>query len=95
MKNLTITAPDEIFNQSVDALAYLGGYVDVDENNDTLKLEFAKEQLITVLGDKVREYARQQIRKQAQVTIETTINTTFEQIAATWPSIVVNVETIP
>lgn len=95
MKNLTITAPDEIFNQSVDALAYLGGYVDVDENNDTLKLEFAKEQLITVLADKVREYTRQQIRKQAQVTIEATINTAFEQIAATRPSIIVDVETIP
>lgn len=95
MKNLTITAPDEIFNQSVDALAYLGGYVDVDENNDTLKLEFAKEQLIATLGDKVIEYARQQIRKQAQVTIEATINTAFEQIAATRPSIIVDVETIP
>lgn len=94
MKSLTITSPDEIFNKSVDALAYLGGYVDVVDNNDALKLEFAKEQLITLLGDKVCEHTRQQIRTQAQATIEATVATAFEQIAATKPLIDVTIETV-
>lgn len=94
MKSITITSPDEIFSKSVDALAYLGGYKDVVDDNDNLKLEFAKEQLITLLGDKVLEYTRQQIRTQAQTTIEATIITAFEQIAATRPSIDVTIETL-
>ena len=93
MKNLTITSPDEIFAQTVDSLAYLGGYVDVEKDNDTLKLEFAKEQLILILGDKIREYTRVQIRQAAQATVEQTVATAFEAIASTRPYISVAVTT--
>jgi hypothetical protein len=70
----------------------MGGYQDVDTDNDTAKLEFAKERLIALLADRVREYAQLQIRKQAQTTIQSTIAAAFEQIAATRPFINVTIE---
>ncbi len=88
MKSLTITAPDEIFDQTVLALA--SGFTGEEAD----RLEFAKEQLITMLADKVREYARQQIRNQAQATIEATVAAAFEQIAATRPDIQVTIDTV-
>ena len=88
MKSITITAPDEIFDQTVLALTseFTGEEAD--------RLEFAKEQLILILGDKIREYARQQIRSQAQATVEATVAAAFEQIAATRPDIQVTIDTV-
>lgn len=93
MKTLTITAPDEIFDQTVNALAYLGGWADLsdDPDNEAKKLAFAKERLIVLLGDQNREYVSQQIRQTAQSQIQATIASAFEQIAATYPAIVVEV----
>lgn len=93
MKTLTITAPDEIFDQTVNALAYIGGWVDVpsDPENAANKLAFAKERLIVLLGDQNREYATQQIRRAGQAQIQAAIDGTFEQIAATYPEIQITI----
>jgi hypothetical protein len=88
MKTLTITAPDEIFDQTVTALCALGGYSDGD------RLEFAKDQLILLLGDKVREYARQQIRHAGQETIQATIQVAYAEIAKTRETIIVEIGSI-
>ena len=89
MKTLTITAPDAIFDQTVNALAYAGGWADVagDPENEANKLSFAKERLIVLLGDQNREYAAQQIRRAGQAQIQATIETAFGQIAKTYPEI--------
>lgn len=86
MKTLTITAPDAIFDKTVDALCSLGGYSDGD------RLEFAKEQLVMLLGDKVREYAARQIRQAGQEKIQATIQATNAEIAKTRDTIVVDIK---
>lgn len=86
MKTLIITAPDAIFDQTVTALCALGGYSDGDP------LEFAKEQLVSLLGDKVREYAGQQIRRAGQDKIQATIQAAHAEIAKTRPEIVVDIK---
>jgi hypothetical protein len=94
MKKLTITAPDAIFDQTVNSLAYMGGWADVidDPENEANKLAFAKERLIVLLGDQNREYAARQIRQAGQAQIQATVETVFGQIAATYPEIQVTIE---
>ncbi len=92
MKTISISSPDDIFQQTVNALAYLANYQDQTEDNENLKLAFAKDQLIILLGDKVREYVHQQIRQQAEQQIQQTIKSTFDLIASTYPTILVEVK---
>lgn len=92
MKSIVITAPDDIFSQTVDALAYSGGYRDVVEDNDNLKLAFAKEELIKLLADRVKDYARMTIRQQAMMQTEKVIETTIGQISAYYPDIKVEIK---
>lgn len=89
MKTLTITAPDDIFDQTVDALCFTGGYGGDTEG----KLAFAKEHLITILGDVTRQYAQQQIRQSAQRQIQESIEASHAAIAATYDVIAVDVIT--
>ncbi len=91
MKSITITSPEEIFQKTVDSLCYLGGYVDIQEDNDNLKLNFAKEQLIKLLGDKIREYIKMQIRQIAQIQVEQTIQQANQQIADTYSTISIEI----
>ncbi len=90
MMTLTISAPDNTFKQTVESLCFCGGYSG-NADDDAAKLEFAKEQLITLLGDKNREYAQRQIRQAAAAAVEVQINQAHAAIAATRESIVVTV----
>lgn len=89
MKTLTLSAPDEIFDQTVDALCFTGGYGGDTEG----KLAFAKEQLITILGDVTRQHAQQQIRQSAQQQIQASIEAAHAAIAVTYDFIAVDVIT--
>lgn len=91
MKTLSITAPDEIFNQTVEALCHRGGYSG-DAADSAAKLVFSQEQVITLLNDVTRDYAAYQIRQSAQQQAQTAILAANAQIAATRPDIVVAVE---
>lgn len=90
MKTVSISAPDATFDATVDALCFTGGYSG-DPLDSVAKLEFAKEQLVLMLGDKNREYAQRQIRQAAAVTTETQIQAAFAQIAATRDTVVVDI----
>ncbi len=93
MKTLTVSAPDEIFDQTIEALCFTGGY-NGDPTDADAKLAFAKEQVITLLGDANRQYAAQQIRKVAMAQAELAINSAFEQIMATHDSVVIDVVSV-
>lgn len=92
MKSIVISSPDEIFLQTVNALAYSGGYKDVEEDNDNLKLAFAKEELIKLLADRVKDYARMTIRQEVMKQTEQTIQATIEKISSYYPDILVEVK---
>lgn len=78
MKSITITAPDDIFDQTVMAMAD-----DFTGDDETERLEFAKEKLIAMLGEKVKEHYRRQIRQAAQETVELATSNAISDINAT------------
>ena len=91
MKTVSLSAPDDTFDATVEALCFCGGYGGAPDDPNA-KLEFAKEQLVTLLVDKNREYARSQIRTAAAVQADIQIAAALNQIAATQDTIIVTIE---
>lgn len=90
MKTVSISAPDETFDQTVEALCFTGGY-NGDPLDGVAKLEFAKEQLVMMLGDRNRDYARSQIRQATAAAADLQITAALEQIAATRDTVIVTI----
>lgn len=90
VKTLTITAPEAVFDQTVQALAYKSGNVTDDP---VQMLEFAKEQLITELGDIAKNHVSFLIRRAATQQAEQAISAAADQITATRDSIQITVGT--
>ncbi len=90
---LSISAPDPTFLSTVAALCFDGGYQG-DTNDSEAMLLFAKEHLVTLLGDKNRKFAEHQIRQAAALATEAHVAAAHAAIAATRPTVVITVETV-
>ncbi len=62
MATITITAPEEQVNMTVDALCLIGGWDGITGN----KYDFAKEQMLRWFGEKIQAAAEMQARNLAQ-----------------------------
>lgn len=88
MKTLSITGPDAVVDQAVEAICGLHGFT----GEPAECVAFACNQVLILLGDQMRAYAEQQIRQQALATVAPAVEAAHAAIAAYRSSIEVTIE---